>query len=226
MRGLAEQRRYSFETLMNNKRFHGLVETARAAGKAGDDLTRLQQDALDAYDKLNQVVRIINGSALEIVPVPQPSGRWSTPAEMKGAAQPERGAVYLGFVTLGEAYRGGDAGEFARIANELGPALRKLDTSGAATASLNVPGQLAIPVGFKLHHAFLVFDSATGQLHRSSIPASVEFKEAIRPAMLFAKDLRERVRTGEVTCSVRIWKQPRVNCRNDGRLTPSSLARP
>ena len=28
--------------------------------------------------------------------------------------------------------------------------------------------------------------------------------------MLFAKPLRERVRAGEITSSVRIWKQPRV----------------
>ncbi len=28
--------------------------------------------------------------------------------------------------------------------------------------------------------------------------------------MQFAKNLRERVRDGEITCSVRIWQQPRV----------------
>lgn len=28
--------------------------------------------------------------------------------------------------------------------------------------------------------------------------------------MQFARQLRERVRSGEITCSVRIWKQPRV----------------
>ena len=28
--------------------------------------------------------------------------------------------------------------------------------------------------------------------------------------MLFAKQLRERIRRGEITCSVRIWMQPRV----------------
>src|SRR3954467_10366554 len=28
--------------------------------------------------------------------------------------------------------------------------------------------------------------------------------------MLFAKQLRDRIRSGEITCSVRIWMQPRV----------------
>lgn len=28
--------------------------------------------------------------------------------------------------------------------------------------------------------------------------------------MLFAKQLRERIRRGEITCSVRIWMRPRV----------------
>ena len=28
--------------------------------------------------------------------------------------------------------------------------------------------------------------------------------------MLFAKELRERVRRGEITCSVRIWMRPKV----------------
>jgi hypothetical protein len=28
--------------------------------------------------------------------------------------------------------------------------------------------------------------------------------------MMFAKQLRERVRSGEITCSVRIWQSPRV----------------
>ena len=33
--------------------------------------------------------------------------------------------------------------------------------------------------------------------------------------MMFAKQLRSRVRSGEITCSVRIWQRPRV--RTGGR---------
>ena len=32
----------------------------------------------------------------------------------------------------------------------------------------------------------------------------------LRPAMMFAKPLRERVRSGEITTSVRIWLRPHV----------------
>jgi hypothetical protein len=32
----------------------------------------------------------------------------------------------------------------------------------------------------------------------------------ISTAMMFAKQLRDRVRSGEITCSVRIWQSPRV----------------
>ena len=35
--------------------------------------------------------------------------------------------------------------------------------------------------------------------------------------MTFAKHLRERVRSGEITCTVRIWQQPRVKV--GGRYT-------
>ena len=51
-----------------------------------------------------------------------------------------------------------------------------LSATGVATASLNVPAKLPIPVGFKLHHAYVVYDGATGQILTSSNPVSVEFK--------------------------------------------------
>ncbi len=45
-----------------------------------------------------------------------------------------------------------------------------LGATGAATASLNVPAKLPIPVEFKLHHAYVVYDGATGQIFTSSNP--------------------------------------------------------
>ena len=41
--------------------------------------------------------------------------------------------------------------------------------------------------------------------------------------MQFAKPLRERVRTGEITCSVRIWKQPRVKVGGRYALPPGEI---
>ena len=36
--------------------------------------------------------------------------------------------------------------------------------------------------------------------------------------MLFAKQLRERIRQGEITCSVRIWLRPRVKVGGSYRM--------
>ena len=51
-----------------------------------------------------------------------------------------------------------------------------LSATGTATASLNVPAKLPIPVGFKFFHAFVVYDGTTGQVFTSSNAVSVEFK--------------------------------------------------
>ncbi len=51
-----------------------------------------------------------------------------------------------------------------------------LSATGAATAALNVPANLSIPTGFKLYHAYVVYDGTTGQVFTSSNPVSVEFK--------------------------------------------------
>ena len=41
--------------------------------------------------------------------------------------------------------------------------------------------------------------------------------------MQFAKMLRPRVRSGEITCSVRIWKQPRVKVGGLYSLSPGEI---
>lgn len=41
--------------------------------------------------------------------------------------------------------------------------------------------------------------------------------------MQFTKKLREGVRCGEVTCSVRIWKQPRVKVGNRYAMPPGEI---
>ena len=53
---------------------------------------------------------------------------------------------------------------------------RTLSATGTATASLNVPAKLPIPMGFKLYHAYVVYDGTSGQIFTSSNPVSVEFK--------------------------------------------------
>lgn len=41
--------------------------------------------------------------------------------------------------------------------------------------------------------------------------------------MLFAKHLRERVRNGEITCSVRIWKRSHVKVGGSYSLAPGVI---
>lgn len=41
--------------------------------------------------------------------------------------------------------------------------------------------------------------------------------------MQFAKHLRERVKNGEITCSVRIWMQPRVKVGGRYSLPPGEI---
>ena len=41
--------------------------------------------------------------------------------------------------------------------------------------------------------------------------------------MIFAKQLRDRVMLGEITCSVRIWQQPRVKVGGRYRIGPGSI---
>ena len=41
--------------------------------------------------------------------------------------------------------------------------------------------------------------------------------------MIFAKRLRDRVRSGEITCSVRIWMRPRVRAGNRYRMEEGEI---
>ncbi len=41
--------------------------------------------------------------------------------------------------------------------------------------------------------------------------------------MVFAKQLRERVMSGEITCSVRIWQSPRVKVGGRYALGPGAI---
>ena len=42
--------------------------------------------------------------------------------------------------------------------------------------------------------------------------------------MQFTRKLRERIRSGEITKTVRIWKSPRVKVGNSYRLDPGKVA--
>ena len=52
----------------------------------------------------------------------------------------------------------------------------RLSATGTATALLNVPANLPIPSGFRLVHAYVVYDGTSGRLFTSSNPVLVEFQ--------------------------------------------------
>jgi hypothetical protein len=43
--------------------------------------------------------------------------------------------------------------------------------------------------------------------------------------VIFTRRLRDRVRSGEITCSVRIWQRPRVTAGNRYRMEEGDLVR-
>ena len=49
-----------------------------------------------------------------------------------------------------------------------------LNAAGSATANLNVPANQAIPLGLKLHHAYVVYDSS-GKFYLSSNAVPLTF---------------------------------------------------
>ena len=51
-----------------------------------------------------------------------------------------------------------------------------LSATGTAKAAFVAPPNLPVTSGFKFHHAYIVYDGATGQVLTSSNPVSVEFK--------------------------------------------------
>jgi Galactose oxidase, central domain len=51
-----------------------------------------------------------------------------------------------------------------------------LSARGLATATLNIPAKLAIPPGFRLYHACIVYDGSTGKILGASNPVSLELR--------------------------------------------------
>src|SRR5437773_9899895 len=78
------QRRFSFAELTGSAELQRLVTEAQVLKRAEKPLTRVQQEALSVSDRLTLFARVMDGSALLIVPAPanetdpwvEPSG-WS-----------------------------------------------------------------------------------------------------------------------------------------------------
>jgi cytochrome c-type biogenesis protein CcsB len=125
------QRRFSFAQLAGSIELQRLANEAQALKRAEKPLDRVQQEALGVSDRLTLFARVIDGSALLIVPAPtnetdpwvEPSG-WS-----KFYSEAQFAPVQTQLQTAATAYVNGDGFNFSRAANQLRDNLRGLSPS-------------------------------------------------------------------------------------------------
>lgn len=129
------KKRFAFNTLMDNPEFRTVVERAISRQKADAELTRIERDALETYNRLELIADIVSGAALRIVPVPDSERNWATPVDLKGASNAAHRAVYGTFAALATAYGAGDAHGFRAAALKLGPALSSVHPGAYPTES-------------------------------------------------------------------------------------------
>jgi cytochrome c-type biogenesis protein CcsB len=125
----SDARRFSFNALSTHPRFRALVERALQKQRRRQDLTRLEDDALAAYDKLGRVAALMSGEALTIVPLPDASGAWRSPVGLKASPDAALRGIDAGLDRLAAAYAARDGDAFRREAEGLAVALRDLNPS-------------------------------------------------------------------------------------------------
>jgi cytochrome c-type biogenesis protein CcsB len=125
------QRRFSFAQLTSSTELQRLANEAQALKRAEKQLTRVQQEALSVSDRLSLLGRVMDGSALLIVPAAtnetdpwvDPSG-WS-----KYYAEAQFAPVQMQLQTAVSSYAQGDGFNLNRAANQLRENLRALSPS-------------------------------------------------------------------------------------------------
>jgi cytochrome c-type biogenesis protein CcsB len=125
------QRRFSFGQLAGSGELQRLANEVQALKRAEKPLDRVQQEALSVSDRLTLFSRLLDGSALLIVPAStnetdpwvDPSG-WS-----KYYSEAQFAPVQTQLQALATAYVNGDAFNFSRVANQLRENMRGLSPS-------------------------------------------------------------------------------------------------
>src|SRR5438477_9273763 len=115
------QRRFSFAQLSAAPALPQIANEAHERKRAEKPLDRVQQEALGVSDRLTLFARVIDGSALLIIPAPtnetdpwvEPSG-WS-----KFYSEAQFAPVQTQLQTAATAYVNGDGFNFSRAANQL-----------------------------------------------------------------------------------------------------------
>lgn len=124
-------RRFSFGQLAGSAELQRIATEAQALKRAEKPLSRVQQEALSVSDRLTLLGRVMDGSALLIVPAPSnETDPWVDPsAWSKYYAESQFAPIQLQLQTLATNYTNGDGFNFSRAANQLREDLRNLSPS-------------------------------------------------------------------------------------------------
>src|SRR6266700_2858291 len=126
------QRRFSFAQLTGSAELQRLATEAQALKRAEKPLTRAQQEALSVSDRLTLLARVMDGSALLIVPAPSnETDPWVEPAlgGSKYYSEAQVAPLQTQLQTVASAYVQGDGFSLSRAANQLRENLRALSPS-------------------------------------------------------------------------------------------------
>ncbi len=125
------ERRFSFAHLAGSAELQRLANEAQALKRAEKPLNRVQQEALGVSDRLTLFARLMDGSALLIVPAPKnETDQWVDPSGWsKYYSEAPLAPVQTQLQTLATAYVNGDGFSFSRAANQFRENLRSLSPS-------------------------------------------------------------------------------------------------
>src|SRR6266705_2654606 len=125
------QRRFSFTQLAGSAELQRIANEAQALKRAEKPLDRVQQEALGVSDQLTLFARVMDGSALLIIPaLTNETDPWVDPSGWsKYLAQAQFAPIQIQLQTLATSYAQGDGFNFSHAASQLRENLRSLSPS-------------------------------------------------------------------------------------------------
>jgi cytochrome c-type biogenesis protein CcsB len=122
------QRRFSFVQLTGSTELQRLATEGQAAKRAEKPLTRVQQEALSASDRLTLLAHVMDGSALLIIPAPtKETDPWVDPSGWsKYYGEAQLAPVQTQLQAVANSYVNSDQFNLSRGANQLRENLRAL----------------------------------------------------------------------------------------------------
>ncbi len=121
------KKRYSFDTLFRNRKFRKIVDQGLSSHAGKQSHSRLEDDALEVYDKLRLVKSLdAEGKGLRIIPPLHGRTQWAAPVEIRDAADQNLKKVFREYKALASAWASGDGAAFRAAAGVLSRDLKAL----------------------------------------------------------------------------------------------------